>query len=288
MVSTEILAIFIPILFATSAIFSLILFCSNGSLLPVWMFINSFQLIAHVPLITSALPGNAHHLFLECLRILRLNFGPIDSWLRDLVGESPKHNAEMAFNSNDAFFYTTLINACGYSYSFWPNLILIFFLFALLMTFWLIAEIWAVIYRNISKNECRFQRSMNNCLVRFLYEVFFELVVCLMISSTYFVQGSDSASTLSWFAALAIFFLCSAALVFLTALLFTRYGPLKDDFYERQSCMSFLWQVRPIKQIQYELWDSKNKDKKSGVRPDAAMGSDEKIKVGQNQPTLTT
>ena len=81
-------------------------------------------------------------------------------------------------------------------------------------------------------------------MVRFLYEVFFELVFCFMMDST---LHNDSKSFLAWFAAIAILLLSVAALVFLTTLPFNRYGPQKDDFYERHSCMSFLWKIRNIK-----------------------------------------
>lgn len=56
-----------------------LLVLSCGSLIPVWMFLNSLQLIVYVVLIPTKLPGNAHHFLLEHLNILRLHlFGLTD------------------------------------------------------------------------------------------------------------------------------------------------------------------------------------------------------------------
>ena len=63
----------------------LILVLSCGPLLPVWMFINSMQLIVHVPLIRAKLPGHAHFLLLDHLNILRLHFFKLNLWLQEMV-----------------------------------------------------------------------------------------------------------------------------------------------------------------------------------------------------------
>lgn len=45
-------------------VFLLLLALTCGTLLPFWMFLNSMQLMVHVPLIRTTLPGNAHYFFL--------------------------------------------------------------------------------------------------------------------------------------------------------------------------------------------------------------------------------
>ena len=52
--------------------FLLILLCM-GPLLPTWMFLNSMQLIFHVPLIKSDLPSHAFYFMIEYLDKLRLH-----------------------------------------------------------------------------------------------------------------------------------------------------------------------------------------------------------------------
>ena len=62
--------------------FVLILVLSYGPLLPVWMFINSMQLIAHVPLIRTNLPGSSHFFLLDYLNIIRMQVFSLNSWLK--------------------------------------------------------------------------------------------------------------------------------------------------------------------------------------------------------------
>ena len=63
-------------------IFFLILI-SAGPLLPIWMFLNSLQLIFHVPLIKSDMPAHAFYFMTDYLNKLRLNF----DWTKKLTDE---------------------------------------------------------------------------------------------------------------------------------------------------------------------------------------------------------
>ena len=53
----------------------------SGSLVPLWMFINSLQLILHVPLIDVQMPSNAHYFLKEYLSLIRFNIGPLNKHL---------------------------------------------------------------------------------------------------------------------------------------------------------------------------------------------------------------
>ena len=46
-------------------------FVSIGSLLPSWMFINALQLMAHLPLLNSIMPANAHFFMSKYLNLVR-------------------------------------------------------------------------------------------------------------------------------------------------------------------------------------------------------------------------
>ena len=59
----------------------LLLVLTCGPLLPFWMFLNSMQLMVHVPLIRTAIPGNAHYFFLDYLNILRFEVWSLNTWL---------------------------------------------------------------------------------------------------------------------------------------------------------------------------------------------------------------
>lgn len=48
-------------------------FCSLGTLLPTWMFLNTLQLVAHLPLLNAKLPPIVHSVLTELLTYLRLD-----------------------------------------------------------------------------------------------------------------------------------------------------------------------------------------------------------------------
>ena len=66
---------------AAIAFLLLLLVLTCGPLLPFWMFLNSMQLMVHVPLIHTNIPGNAHYFFLDYLNILRLHSFSLNTWL---------------------------------------------------------------------------------------------------------------------------------------------------------------------------------------------------------------
>ena len=45
----------------------------GGQLLPTWIFLNSLQLITHVPMIDAHLPANLHYFLVNYLTIIRLD-----------------------------------------------------------------------------------------------------------------------------------------------------------------------------------------------------------------------
>ena len=45
----------------------------GGQLLPTWMFLNSLQLITHVPMIDAHLPATLHYFLVNYLTIIRLD-----------------------------------------------------------------------------------------------------------------------------------------------------------------------------------------------------------------------
>ena len=157
------------------------------------MFLNSLQLIVHVPLIRTNIPGNAHYFLLEYLNILRLHFWSLTKWLQEQVGASKEHDYAMVQKEEyGAEHYTELVFSCGYSFNLLPNLILVFFLFACIVLVWLLVllcDLWRKY--NDRKQRENGQRSrerrelepwMTNFGVRFLYEVFFEICLCFMIN----------------------------------------------------------------------------------------------------------
>ena len=68
-------------LIALVFIFLFVTIIGCGSILPFWMFINSMQLITHIPLLRNNLPGGAHRVLVDQLYIIRLDFGALNAWL---------------------------------------------------------------------------------------------------------------------------------------------------------------------------------------------------------------
>lgn len=58
---------------------SFILAVFQGSLVHTWIFINSLQMISHVPLISTSLPSNAHYFLLNMLGLARFKFDSFNS-----------------------------------------------------------------------------------------------------------------------------------------------------------------------------------------------------------------
>ena len=76
---------------------------SKGSLLTIWLCINTVQLLAHVPLIQAKLPANAHYFFLNLMYMVRLNFASFNDSVDDLASniEESKliHDEHAYYNS---------------------------------------------------------------------------------------------------------------------------------------------------------------------------------------------
>lgn len=45
----------------------------GGRLLPTWMFLNSLQLLAHLPMLDAHVPANLHYYLVYYLSLIRLN-----------------------------------------------------------------------------------------------------------------------------------------------------------------------------------------------------------------------
>ena len=62
---------FTSLAFWIAVIFVILLALCAGTLLPFWMFLNSLQLIAHLPMIRSNLPSQANYFLLKYLSLVR-------------------------------------------------------------------------------------------------------------------------------------------------------------------------------------------------------------------------
>jgi len=226
------------VLVGLSVAFALLIVLSCGSLLPFWMFINSMQLIAHVPLINSNLPGNSHFFLLENLKIFRLHFGAFNLWLKTLLGDHREEDAALV-RDDVTPYYTTLLYQCGYSFRLWPNLILIFVLIVTTLTIWVLSFALDFSARcTCCKNRIRTNHLMANFTVRLLYEAFFEIVLCLMINISFFeAEATSEKAALILCVCLAVLTLVALALICSNA---WHRGPHVKGVYEKKSLL-YMW-----------------------------------------------
>ena len=108
----------------------------RGSLATTWLCINTVQVLAHVPMIATKLPGNAHYFILDLLSFVRLNLDSFNSSVDDL------HDKMMEYEllSGDDLYDSKLHNL-GYRYSFAHNMLLFGCALLVLCLVWLFVTI---------------------------------------------------------------------------------------------------------------------------------------------------
>ena len=105
-----------------------------GSLLPTWMFINSLQIIAHMVLLKTLMPGTSHYFLLKLLNWLRWYD---EDFIESLEGTS------FDFKEYDLDFgaYHALLKAGNYEHLFIQNMVIICALLLFFVLIWLIIVI---------------------------------------------------------------------------------------------------------------------------------------------------
>ena len=104
-----------------------------GSLLPTWMFINSLQIIAHMALLKTLMPANAHYFLSKYLDWLRW----YDSGFIDHL-DAKYHFKTYTLNTGA---YNTLLEACDYNPLFAQNMVLILIVLGIIVMILVVAAI---------------------------------------------------------------------------------------------------------------------------------------------------
>lgn len=142
--------------------------------------------------------------------------------------------------------YNELFYSCGYHVSLAKNLILVFCLCSVVLCIWLLVAVKDLLGYGCCKSSRRHEAWWINALMRILYEVFFEITICLLISfSTIGYGPHDKEQSGMWkltvaLTVLAIVFLCS-----LTLCCF-RGGPYARNSFAT-SAWTTCWGLRKIK-----------------------------------------
>ena len=122
------------------------------------------------------------------------------------------------------------------------NLMLIAILFVVIAFLWLF---YAAISHQINKSKKKRDPNHTRCsnfAIRFLYEVFFELCLCIMISLS--VSGVTKWELIlsCLLVALAVISLCTLTL------LCYKGGPYISNTYEKRSLKGSFWHIRAIRE----------------------------------------
>ena len=238
---------------------SFVLALMHGSLVSTWMLINTLQLIAHVPLISSHLPANAHFFFLNLLQVVRWNIAAVNSSLNDLSS----HLAELQMVDDESSSFSDRLFLFGYSVNFGQNLLFGFCILSIMLMVWLLLKVHSWVSK--AKKVTSRASTMTNFLVRFLYEAFFELMICAFINLPGLKQVPGSS--VWWAISLGIAIAGIATTVLLFSMCVRGRGPNVRDTYEQGTLLKSFWGVRELDRslkqeilsINFKLEVTKNK-----------------------------
>ena len=207
--------------FVFGFLFMILPFVTIGSLLPTWMFINALQLLAHLPLLNSNMPANAHYFLSKYLDRVR--------WYdKDFV-----EGFGMKEYDIDTGNFHHLLKACGYEHIFVHNMLLVFAAFCLIIIIWIGLAIKDLIgYLNDSKRPLMRKRHgkwCNNFALRFFYEFFLEFCIAVFINLSV-SDYSEFSPTISYLVSLVSVVLIIVLTIFVASLFF-RNGPYIAGYY---------------------------------------------------------
>ena len=95
------LANFMIALMTLAALITFVLGLFKGSLVSMWMLVNTLQIVAHLPLVSVSLPANAHYFLINLLAVVRLHFDKISSSIDDM--ESMVSEFELLSDDDSTF-----------------------------------------------------------------------------------------------------------------------------------------------------------------------------------------
>ena len=253
----------------------LILLCA-GPLLPAWMFLNSMQLLLHVPLIKSDMPAHAHFLMVDLLQKLRLHFLWTKEIQEQIIGSYDRDDYNILINDENSSFYTPQIKDCGYHNSLLANMFPFMFIGALIVALWLFSILRDC--RHGCATKQRIEPFFTNFKLRFLYEVSFEVCLCTVLYLAYAKNGEHETGFIVSLVVLGLVLF----LILFCMMLGCCYGPYINKSYARGTVMRSTWQIRPINVIHQEDSSSSAEDQQV-----SSQGIVEEKKIESQKRILT-
>ena len=217
-----------------------------GSLLPTWMFINTLQLAAHLPLLNTNMPANVHYVLSKQLQLVSWH----DKDFLNLIGRIIPSNL-MPISQYDikADALNPLLDICGFKHPFIESMLLIMSFAFLIVISWLILSIKDAIGCCSSRSENSFckrrhGRQCNNFLIRFIYEFFLTFCLVIFINLS-IIKLEEPTLTFSYIVTAG----CSIVLTGLFLFLLSRLccnGPYIKGYHMKGTAMSSRWGMRPV------------------------------------------
>ena len=102
---------------------------------------------------------------------------------------------------------------------------------------------------------------MTNFCIRFLYEVFFEICLCIMINAS-FVDFDSKSQLIAWGICIFLALVTFIALIAITVLFWKKGGPSVRDAFEQRSLWSSFWGTRPLRASTMHRMIMSKEDKK--------------------------
>ena len=191
------------------------------------------------------MPANLHYFLIRYLSIVRFKLDSFDAYFEALARDSGLLNYEMIASEEKAEF-SYLLNDCGYKFSFSRNLIFVMSLACVLLTlvaiFGIIDFVKARNGGSSSYSEYRRTAFMTNFSLRFVYEFFFEICLCLLIHSAVAYGADDLLYVIS-----IILFLCMLIFIALLFAFFCKWGPYTvPNSYSHNSLRKSWWGTRTL------------------------------------------
>ena len=118
---------------ALATLFLILPVITAGSMLPTWMFINSLQIIAHLALVKTMIPANAHYFLKQYLDWLR--------WYDSDFWTHMQERYDFKRYQMDFGAYHYMLKACDYDHLFAQNMVIVIIVFLTALTVMLICSV---------------------------------------------------------------------------------------------------------------------------------------------------
>lgn len=219
------------------SLFVLLSFLGLGhSMVSAWMFLNSIQLILHVPLLSIPIPANLHYFLVYYLDLARLQVAYLKQlrFYQNHIQPSPTVG-QLSPDRN-----VSTLEYCHYEpNSLISNLALILVVIAAIFTMIIFLQILDFIC--CRKGRRRLAPRLFNIGIRFFYCFFFEISICVLIHFSY-AEGSRSIEGIASWACACLIALFSLFIMALAC----RGGPYVKSTYQRGSLKSSFWGRRKL------------------------------------------